>query len=309
VNKANAKLPPEALAAGISIKKKSPDMLLAIAVYSPDKSYDDVFLSNYTSINLVDPIARTTGVGSTMLVGQRDYSMRFWVRPDRLSRLGLTGPDIANIVKEQNVVAPAGQVGQLPARPGTQFQYSVNVKGRLVDVSEFENMIVRTLPDGSILRMKDVARTELSAKTYTSFGRRDGIPSVILIVYQLPAANALETAERVKTLLADLKKNFPPGLDYNVSLDTTIFVEVAIHEVILALPRRDHTGVDRRIHLPGESPRDVHPDAGRAGFAGGHFRRLRGPGLLDQSANDAGSGTGCGYRRGRCHRRRRGCGA
>jgi HAE1 family hydrophobic/amphiphilic exporter-1/multidrug efflux pump len=235
VNKANAKLPPEALGAGISIKKQSPDMLLAISVYSPDKSYDDVFLSNYTSINLVDQIARTPGVGSTMLVGQRDYSMRLWVRPDRLSRLGLTGPDIANIVKEQNVVAPAGQVGQLPAKPGTQFQYSVNVKGRLQNVSEFENMIVRTLPDGSILRMKDVARTELSAKTYTSFGRKDGIPAVILIVYQLPAANALETAASVKTLLADLKKNFPPGLDYNVSLDTTVFVDVAIHEVVHAL--------------------------------------------------------------------------
>jgi len=235
VNKANAKLPPEALAAGISIKKKSPDMLLAISVYSPDKSYDDVFLSNYTSINLIDQIARTSGVGSTMLVGQRDYSMRFWVRPDRLSRLGLTGTDIANVVKEQNQVAPAGQVGQMPAKIGTQFQYSVNVKGRLENVGEFENMIVRTLPDGSILRMKDVARTELSAKTYTSFGRKDGIPAVILIVYQLPAANALETAESVKKLLVDLKKNFPPGLDYNISLDTTIFVEVAIHEVILAL--------------------------------------------------------------------------
>jgi len=235
VSKANAKLPPEAVAAGISIKKKSPDMLLAISVYAEGGAYDDVFLSNYASINLIDAIARTKGVGSTMLVGQRDYSMRFWVRPDRLSRLGLTGNDLASVIKEQNVVAPAGQVGQPPAKAGTEFQYSINVKGRLETVNEFENMVIRTLPDGSILRMKDVSRTELSAKTYTSFGRKDGSPAVIIIVYQLPGANAIETAKNVVGLLDDLKKNFPPGLEYRVSLDTTEFVKVAIEEVILAL--------------------------------------------------------------------------
>ena len=133
VSKAQAKLPPEAVAAGISIKKKSPDMLLAISVYAEKGAYDDVFLSNYASINLIDAIARTKGVGSTMLIGQRDYSMRFWVRPDRLSRLGLTGNDLSSVIKEQNVVAPAGQVGQPPAKAGTEFQYSINVKGRLGD--------------------------------------------------------------------------------------------------------------------------------------------------------------------------------
>ncbi len=235
VNKATAKLPPEAVAAGISIKKKSPDMLLVISVYAPDGAYDDVFLSNFTSINLVDAIARTPGVGSTMLVGQRDYSMRFWVRPDLLTNLGLTAGDVAQVVKEQNLVAPAGQVGQPPAKAGTQFQYSLTVKGRLEDVSEFENMVVRTLPDGSILHMRDVARTELSAKTYTSFGRRNGAPAVVLIVYQLPGANAIETANGVTALLTDLKKTFPPGLEYEITLDTTEFVRVAIHEVVLAL--------------------------------------------------------------------------
>jgi len=235
VNKATPKLPPEAVAAGISVKKKSPDMLLVISVFSPKKLYDDVFLSNYASINIVDSVARTAGVGSTMLVGQRDYSMRFWVRPDMLTNLGLTGGDVAQVVKEQNLVAPVGQVGQPPAKPGTQFQYSLSVKGRLEDVSEFENMIVRTLPDGSILHMKDVARTELSAKTYTSFGRRNAAPAVLLIVYQLPGANAIQTAESVTKLLEDLKKSFPPGLEYEISLNTTKFVEVAIHEVVLAL--------------------------------------------------------------------------
>lgn len=235
VNKATAKLPKEAVSAGISVKKKSPDILLAISVYSPDSTFDETFLSNFTSINLVDPIARTPGVGSTMIVGQRDYAMRFWVRPDKLAKLGLTGSDLASVIGEQNLVAPAGQVGQPPAKSGTQFQYTVNVKGRLTDPSEFENMIVRTLPDGSILRMKDVSRTELSGKSYTSFGRKDGIPATVLIIYQLPGANAIETVENVRHLLDEASKTFPPGLQYRVSLDTTKFVEVAIHEVFLAL--------------------------------------------------------------------------
>lgn len=235
VNKAQPKLPKEAVAAGISVKKKSPDMLLVISLYSPDKSLDETFLSNYASINLVDAIARTSGVGSTMIVGQRDYAMRFWVRPDKLAKLGLTGSDIANVIQEQNLVAAAGQVGQPPAAAGTQFQYSVNVKGRLTDAEEFENMIVRTLPDGSILRMKDVSHAELSAKSYTSFGRKDGIPSTLIIVYQLPGANAIQTADSIRKLLEETAESFPPGLEYRVSLDSTEFVKVAIHEVFLAL--------------------------------------------------------------------------
>src|SRR3954462_2074966 len=235
VNKASAKLPPEAISYGISVKKKSPDILLAISVYSPDSAFDETFLSNFTSINLVDPIARTPGVGSTMIVGQRDYGMRFWVRPDKLAKLGLTGADLANVIGEQNLVAPAGQVGQPPAKSGTQFQYTVNVKGRLTDAAEFDNMIVRTMSDGSILRMKDVARAELSGKSYTSFGRKDGIPSTVLIIYQLPGANAIQTVEKVRKLLDEATANLPPGLAIRVSLDTTEFVEVAIHEVFLAL--------------------------------------------------------------------------
>ncbi len=235
VNKATAKLPPEAIAYGISVKKKSPDMLLAISVYSPDSTFDGTFLSNYTSINLVDPIARMPGVGSTMIVGQRDYAMRFWVRPDKLAKLGLTGSDLANVINEQNLVAPAGQVGQPPAKAGTQFQYTVNVKGRLTTPEEFEDMIVRTQPDGSVLRMRDLSRTELSGKSYTSFGRKDGIPATLLIIYQLPGANAIQTVDSVRKLLEDAEKQFPPGLKYRISLDTTEFVRVAIHEVFLAL--------------------------------------------------------------------------
>ena len=201
------------------MKKKSPDILLAISVYSPDSTYDETFLSNYTSINLVDPIARIPGVGSTMIVGQRDYAMRFWVRPDKLAKLGLTGSDLANVISEQNLVAPAGQVGQPPAKAGTQFQYTVNVKGRLTDPAEFENMIVRTHP-GWIYPADEgcLARADLSGKSYTSFGRKDGIPATVLIIYQLPGANAIQTVDSVrKSAGRHAQEPFRPGLDYRIS--------------------------------------------------------------------------------------------
>lgn len=235
VQQATPKLPADAVNAGVSVTKQSPDMLMVISVYSPDNSYDDVFISNYATINLVDAIARAPGVGGTMIVGQRDYAMRFWLRPDRLARLGLTATDISNAIQEQNVLTPAGSVGQPPANTGVSFQYTVDVKGRLTTEKEFGNIVVRTLPDGSILRTRDVSRTELAAKTYTSFGRRDGVPSTLINVYQLPGANGIQTAGRLKKLMADLGANMPAGLKYDITLDTTKFVSAAIDEVAGAL--------------------------------------------------------------------------
>ena len=309
VNKATAKLPKEAIAAGISVKKKSPDILLAISVYSPDSTFDETFLSNFTSINLVDPIARTPGVGSTMIVGQRDYAMRFWVRPDKLAKLGLTGTDLANVISEQNLVAPAGQVGQPPAKSGTQFQYTVNVKGRLTDPAEFENMIVRTLPDGSILRMKDVARAELSGKSYTSFGRKDGIPATVLIIYQLPGANAIQTVENVRHLLEESSKTFPPGLQYRVSLDTTKFVEVAIDEVFLALRDAIILVLIVVFIFLGNFRATFIPMLAVPVSLVGTFARIRRSGLLDQYAHHAGGRARGRHRGGRRNRRGGGGGA
>ena len=236
VNKATAKLPQEAIAYGISVKKKSPDILLAISVYSPDSTFDETFLSNFTSINLVDPIARTPGVGSTMIVGQRDYAMRFWVRPDKLAKLGLTGTDLANVIGEQNLVAPAGQVGQPPAKAGTQFQYTVNVKGRLTDPSEFENMIVRTLPDGSILQDEGcLARRTLRQELHQlrPQGRHPrNRPDHLSAPRRQRHSDRGERAEAAGRIQQELSRR---GCKYRISLDTTKFVEVAIHEVFLAL--------------------------------------------------------------------------
>ncbi|MBF0508513.1 MAG: multidrug efflux RND transporter permease subunit [Deltaproteobacteria bacterium] len=235
VNKASSSLPPDAVSSGISVNKQSPDMLMVISILSPDNTYDDLFLSNYASINIVDAVARTPGVGSTQIIGQRDYSMRLWVRPDKLTKLGLTGSDLVNVIREQNVLAPAGSIGQPPAKAGTEFQYTVNVQGRLTTAEEFSNMVVRTLPDGSVLRIKDLARTEMAAKTYTSYGRLNGVPATLIIVYQLPGANAIDTANSLTKLMSQLSSNFPPGLKYEISFDTTKFVRAAIEEVIHAL--------------------------------------------------------------------------
>jgi HAE1 family hydrophobic/amphiphilic exporter-1/multidrug efflux pump len=235
VKKAVAKLPAEAVNAGVTVKKQSPDMLMIISVYSPDGSYDDTFLSNYATINLVDAITRTPGVGRTTIGGQRDYAMRLWLQPDAIARLGLTAMDLVKAVSDQNVLAPAGTLGAPPAPAGLPFQYTLDVKGRLSRAPEFENLIVRTLPDGSIVRMRDLARAELAAATYSNFGRRDGVPSSLIIVYQVPGANSIETADRLHEVMAQLGAQMPAGVKYDVTYDSTQFVRAAIDGVLHAL--------------------------------------------------------------------------
>lgn len=235
VSRADRSLPQEVKNFGIQVRKASPDMLIVVSLFSPDNRYDDLFLSNYARLNLFDPIARIYGVGNIVIVGEREYAMRLWVRPDRLARLGLEARDLARAVRDQNVQAPAGQVGQPPASPDVSFQYSVDVKGRLTEQEEFENVVIRALPDGSVLRVRDVARTELGAQMYTSFSRRFGKPSTTMVVYQLPGANALEVANHIRILMEGAKRSFPPGLDYEVSYDNTLFVKAALQEVVFTL--------------------------------------------------------------------------
>jgi HAE1 family hydrophobic/amphiphilic exporter-1/multidrug efflux pump len=224
-------LPAEVTKSGIVVKKRSPDMLMILTIYSPDGSYDQTFLSNYLTVNLLDKIGRVEGVGDTSLVGQRDYSMRIWTRPDVLAKLGLQPSDVINALREQNVAAPAGQVGQPPAKAGIDFQYTVNVKGQLSSIDEFRNIVLRSNPDGSQLRLGDVARLELAAQQYSSFGRQNGAPATIVLIYQSPGANALATAARVRKVMDEAAKSFPPGLKYAVAMDSTDFVNASIHHV------------------------------------------------------------------------------
>ncbi len=235
VSRADRALPAEVRGFGITVKKASPDMLVVLSLFSPDGAYDDLFLSNYALLNLYDPISRIYGVGDITIVGEREYAMRMWVRPDRLAALGLTARDIAQAVQDQNVQAPAGQVGQPPAKAGLSFQYNVDVKGRLTEQEEFDNIILRTLPNGSVLRVRDVAETELGARRYTSFSRWAGKPATTMVIYQLPGANALDVAAKVRDFMDEAKKRFPPGLEYEVSYDNTLFVRAALTEVVFTL--------------------------------------------------------------------------
>ena len=235
VSRADRALPPEVLNFGVQVRKASPDMLMVLSLFSPQGTYDDLFLSNFASLNIVDHINRIYGVGDIAIVGEREYAMRLWVRPDKLASLGLTARDVAQAVQDQNIQAPSGQVGQPPAMPGLSRQESVQVRGRLTEPEEFGNIIVRTRPDGSILRVRDVASTELGARSYTSFSRRAGQPATTLVIYQLPGANALDVAGKIRAFMDEASRSFPPGLEYEVSYDNTLFVRVALQEVVFTL--------------------------------------------------------------------------
>jgi multidrug efflux pump subunit AcrB len=191
VSEAQASIPEEVKRLGITVKKKLSFPLLLVSLYSPEGTYDQNFQSNYLTINILDAVARIKGVGQASVLGGSDYAMRVWVKPDQLAKLGLTVPDITQAIQEQNVIAPAGQIGGPPAMPGTQFTYQVRTKGRLSTAEEFENVIVRSNADGSQVRVKDIARVELGTQTYNAASRLNGGPAAILSIYQLPGANGL----------------------------------------------------------------------------------------------------------------------
>jgi hydrophobe/amphiphile efflux-1 (HAE1) family protein len=235
VSEATASIPEDVKRLGITVKKKLSFPLMLATIYSPDDAYDQEFLSNYLTINIIDAVARIRGVGQVDVLGGSEYAMRVWVKPDQLAKLSLTVPDITRAIQEQNVIAPAGQIGGPPAVPGTQFTYTVRTKGRLTTAEEFGDVIVRSNPDGSQVRVKDVARVELGTQNYTAITRLDGGPGAILSVYQLPGANGIEVAKAVKAVMEEAKKDFPVGLDYMISLDTTLAIEEGINEIITTL--------------------------------------------------------------------------
>ncbi len=235
VQLAQPKLPDEVTRQGLSVKKKSSSLLLVMALYSPKGSYDALYLSNYATINIIDTLARVPGVGEAGIYGPLSYSMRLWLATDRLTSLNISVNEIVNAVKAQNTQAALGRVGAQPALPDTQFQLAIQTKGRLSDVSEFENIVVRANPDGSVVRVKDVARVELAAQTADSFGRFNGQPATILYVAQAPDANALQVAEGVEKAMAELAKRFPPDLAYDAAFDSTRFVKATVHEVLKTL--------------------------------------------------------------------------
>ncbi|HEX3346154.1 MAG TPA: efflux RND transporter permease subunit, partial [Polyangiaceae bacterium] len=228
-------LPQDVKNFGVTIKKSLAFPLIVISLYSPDGRYDPTFLANYALINVNDALLRVKGVGDVRNLGAADYSMRIWLKPDLLARLGLTVTDVQNALRQQNVVNPAGQVGAEPAPPGQQLTYTVRAQGRLVESSEFGDVVVRENSDGSSVRVKDVARIELGALTYQQYGTFNGQPAAVIAAFQQPGSNALDVAENVRKTMADLATRFPPGVDYQVSLDTTAPVKAGIREIVETL--------------------------------------------------------------------------
>jgi len=232
---AQPQLPPDVIRNGITVRKATSDFLEVITLISPERRYDTVFLSNYALLNLYDALGRVKGVGQVRIFGARDYSMRIWLDPERMGRLGVTATDISNIVREQNVVAPAGAVGLPPVPQGQQMQYTAFVKGRLAEVGEFENIVVREAGNGQVVRLKDVARIELAAADYSIFAAEDDNPAVAIGILLQPDANALDTAKAIRQVMDEQAARFPPGMKYSVPYTSTPFVTESLKEVVKTL--------------------------------------------------------------------------
>ena len=272
-------LPEEVSRQGVTVKKKSSAILQVLAIYSPDSRYDTLFLSNYATINMLDNIKRVPGVGDAYLFGALDYSMRVWLNTDRLTALGLTPTDVAKALQGQNVQAAVGRIGAQPIGDA-QFQLNIQTKGRLTEPEEFENVVVRANPDGSYVRVRDVGRVELAARTSNSFGRFNGGPGALIAIFQAPGANALATAEGVQAVMQRLQAAVPGGrrLQDHLRFDR---LRAAEHRRGDPHPDRGvHPGGDRRLPVPGQSPRHADPADRRAGVADRHLRRHAGARLL-----------------------------
>jgi hydrophobe/amphiphile efflux-1 (HAE1) family protein len=228
-------LPPEVQRVGVTTKKVSSSFLLFVALTAPDNRYDTLFLNNYAAINLVDKIGSLPGVGNSVLAGQQNYSMRVWVNPDKMAKLGLTATDINNSIQAQNRQNPAGSLGQPPGPRGLDYQYPVNASGRLTTPQQFGDIVVRAQPDGSLLRVRDIGQVQLGAQNYSNFTYWNGREAAFIIVYLSPGANAVETQRQVVKFMQQARQSFPAGLEYKVPYDSTRFVTKSISEVIQTL--------------------------------------------------------------------------
>jgi hydrophobe/amphiphile efflux-1 (HAE1) family protein len=235
VGQAEAQLPDAVKREGVVVNRSSPDILMVIALASPKGTYDAIFLGNYADINLVDAIKRVRGVGDVKNFTAQDYSMRVWLRPDKIASLGLTPDDIASAIKEQNAQSPAGRIGAEPAPAGQESQLNLRALGLLKDPKQFAEIIVRSNPDGSQVKIKDIGRVELGAQTYDLRARLNKAPAGAIGVYLAPGANALETAGNVKKILESAKMRFPPDMVYDVTLDSTLPIKASMDEIVHTL--------------------------------------------------------------------------
>jgi hydrophobe/amphiphile efflux-1 (HAE1) family protein len=232
---ATPQLPSEVVQRGVSVRKSTTSMLMVVNLYSPNGTYDDIFLGNYAGIYLKDELARVPGVGDVNIFTARDYGMRIWLDPDRMTSLGIGVDEVTKAIRDQNIQAAAGQIGAAPSDPNQQFQYSILSKGRLTEESEFKDIIVRANPNGSLVRIGDIARVELGAQSYNSFGRLNGKPCVVFGIFQLPEANALEVADGLNAALERLSAQFPEDMEYQIVRDESLFIKRALFELVETL--------------------------------------------------------------------------
>ncbi len=235
VKQVDPRLPEEVRRQGVTVERGSSSFLQVLAFYAPDGRYDDLFISNYVTLNVLDELKRLPGTTNVQIFGAHDYAMRIWVKPDRLAQLKLTPTDLIRAVNEQNAQFAAGKIGQSPTTKGQDLVYTITTRGRLADAKEFGQIIVRANPDGSTVRLSDVARIELGSKDYDFIGRYNGNPATLIGVFLQPGANALDVAKSVRATMTGLAGRFPEGLTYAVPYDTTRFVEVSIREVVFTL--------------------------------------------------------------------------
>ncbi len=235
VKLAEPKLPQEAMRQGVVVQKTSTDILCLIALQSTDPRYDELFLANYATANIVDTLKRVPGAGDVICYGAKDYSMRIWVDPDRLAQKGMTVADVRNAINEQNGLYAAGRVGQEPSAGGSELTIPVISRGRLETPEEFAEIVLRANTDGSYVRIKDVGRVELGSMSYDLFGRLDSKPTTLVIVYLQAGANALDVKEGIVTTLDELKRAFPSGVDWSMPYETTTFIKVSVEEVVHTL--------------------------------------------------------------------------
>ena len=231
VSQAAGNLPAAVNNFGVTVRKSVPNFLMGVALYSPQDSYDPTFLTNYALIHVLDPLQRLPGIGDNLVFPSQSYAIRAWLRPDRLAALQLTAGDVVNAIAAQNLVAPSGSLGQPPATPNAKFQYTVNAQGQLYDPSQFDRIVVKTLSDGSVVRLQDVARTVLGAQDYGTFAVFNRHPAAVVVLLQSPESNALQASRAVRATMASLAQSFPSGLTYDVVFDTTLFIDAALRDV------------------------------------------------------------------------------
>jgi HAE1 family hydrophobic/amphiphilic exporter-1 len=231
VTQAGPQLPADVANFGVTVQKQLTAPLMLVGLYSPTDSYDSTFLANYAYINILDQLTRVPGIASATVFGAGQYAMRYWVKPDQLAKLNITVGEVIQAIQSQNTVNPAGTIGGEPSPKGQDFTYSVRAQGRLTTPEEFGAIVIRANPDGSTVRLRDVARVELGAQVYNVMGRLNGKPSAVVAIYQLPGSNALDAANGVKKAMVQIKQRFPEGLDYQVALDTTQSVSEGMREI------------------------------------------------------------------------------